>query len=66
MPSGAARTEAYVYLAEQGDYRAQVRLGAIFRKDDPVKSAKYYKQASDAGDIDAMYFLGVDGPMKPF
>lgn len=60
MPLGAARTETYIHLAEQGEYRAQVRLGGIFRKDDPLKSAKYFKQASDVGDIDAMYFLGVD------
>lgn len=60
MPSGSARTEAYIALADQGDYRAQLRLGGIFRNSDPEKSAKYFKQASDAGDIDAMYFLGVD------
>jgi len=60
MQPGTARTQAYIQLAEQGDYRAQVRLGGLFRKDDPVRSAKYFRLASDAGDIDAMYFLGVD------
>ena len=60
MPPGVARTQAYIELAERGDYRAQVRLGGLFRKDDPVKSAKYFRLASDAGDIDATYFLGVD------
>lgn len=60
VPPGSARIAAYITLAEQGEYRAQLRLGGIFRKSEPVKSAKYFKQASDAGDIDAMYFLGVD------
>jgi len=60
MLPGTARTQAYIQLAKQGDYRAQVRLGGLFRKDDPVQSAKYFRLASDAGDIDAMYFLGVD------
>lgn len=60
MPGGDASVKAYTILADKGDYRAQLRLGLNLLKDDPIKSAKYFKMASDAGDIDGMYFLGMD------
>ncbi|GEM_PF-3901582 len=53
---------AYTPIAEQGDYRAQLRLGWIYLQkgehQNLQKSAAYFQKAAEAGDPDALWHVG--------
>lgn len=50
-------------LARQGNTRAMIELGKMYEADTPdynsMRSAGYYKQAADSGDINGKYHLGL-------
>lgn len=50
-------------LARQGNTRAMIELGKMYEADTPdynsMRSAGYYKQAGDSGDINGKYHLGL-------
>lgn len=50
-------------LARQGDTRAMIELGKMYEADTPdyniMRSAGYYKQAADSGEINGKYHLGL-------
>lgn len=53
---------AYTPIADQGDYRAQLRLGWIYLQkgehQNLQKSAAYFQKAAEAGDPDALWHIG--------
>ena len=53
------KTSETLRLAEEGDPKAQVKLGMWYENTDPYEASKWYKAAAEQGCAQAQYLLGL-------